>query len=548
METILSFLPLVLTLLLGYLGWRWLQRQSHTAPTQVAIPIPEYKGPLGVLRRHYNGDYSLARSYWGNTLLITLFAPTLGFVLLPLLSQNLPARYASTGALFITALGLFLWTWAVAGTWASADKHVSRGGKPGWASAAKLAIVFGVLRTFTELGQTLPSLSEHWHVAIGEQPGAALRLELRADGKSLLLAGGINDGGADQLARALDLAPAVATVVLESDGGWIREGVRMAEIIRTRGLHTYVETSCSSACTLAFLAGRDRAAAPTARIGFHSPHGVGATEPSENVAAVAQLEQLYRQAGLPEWMLRKIADTPSDRMWYPTVEELLTAGVLTRRSEGGETATLATKVRSKAALVENLKKVDALAALAERFPQEFEATTDAAWGQVQQGATDAQIMATTRTRLAVLIPRLLPGASDAVLLDYWRLVVDQLLALSVSNPAMCAQMAFSKGQAVNILPYLPAELTQRELALNARLIRDFDVARVPKADPVAMERYMGLIGSQMTPEQLKVFADPAARVNRDQLVCDALLAFFRGFQQVEPAKRVQALRLLYVDS
>lgn len=548
METILSFLPLVLTLLLGYFGWRWLRRQSHPSPSLVAAPIPEYKGPLGFLRRHYHGDYSLARSYWVNNLLITWFAPALGLLLLPVLSQNLPARYASAGALFITALGLFLWTWAVAGTWASANKHVSRGGKPGWASAAKVAIVFGVLRTFAELGQMMPSLSEHWHVAMGVQPGAALRLELRADGKSLLLAGGINDGGADQLAQALDLAPAVTTVVLESDGGWIREGMRMAEVIRGRGLHTYVETSCSSACTLAFLAGRERAAAPTARIGFHSPHGIGATEPSENAPAVAQLERLYRQAGLPDWMLRKIADTPSDRMWYPTIEELLAAGVLTRRSEGGETAALATKVRSQAALVEDLKKVDAIRAMAERFPQEFEAAADAAWAQVQQGATDAQVMTTIRARLSDLIPRLLPGASDEVLLAYWALVVDQLQALSERHPAVCAQMAFSKGQTVNTVPYLPAELTQRELALNARLIRDYEAARVPKADPAAMERYMGVLGAQMTPDQLKVFVDPAARVNRDQLACDAMLAFFRGFQQIEPAQRVRALRLLYVDS
>ncbi|MGJ4748744.1 hypothetical protein ACQV5M_20455, partial [Leptospira sp. SA-E8] len=197
----------------------------------------------------------LGRSYWANTLLVSLFAHVLGLMLLPWLNANFPARYGSTGFLAITTFGVVAWTWAVAGTWASANKHAQRGGKPGWAIAAKVVIVLGVLRTFGDIATMMPVLKEHARVASGVQLGPDTVLEMRTDGRSILLSGGINDGSADQLDKALQVAPSVATVVLSSNGGWIREGAMLADVIRKRGLNTYVEGTCESACTIAFLAG-----------------------------------------------------------------------------------------------------------------------------------------------------------------------------------------------------------------------------------------------------------------------------------------------------
>ena len=68
-----------------------------------------YQGPFAFFRKHLNGDYSLGRSYWVNTLLITLFAPLLGVLVLPLLSENAPARYASAAVLLLTSLGVAAW-------------------------------------------------------------------------------------------------------------------------------------------------------------------------------------------------------------------------------------------------------------------------------------------------------------------------------------------------------------------------------------------------------------------------------------------------------
>lgn len=296
------------------------------------LDYPEYKGPFAFFRRHYNGDYSLARSYWVNTFLVSAFAPVMALLLLPFIGDNTQARYGAMAFLFVTTLGVVLWCWAVAGTWASANKHVGRGGKSGWATAAKAIIVFGALRTLVDLAALLPTIKEMSHVATGAQLGPETTLMVSPNGRSILLSGGINDGNAEQLDAALEAAPAVTTVVLDSGGGWIREGELLAEVIRKRGLSTYVSGYCASACTIPFLAGKERIVAPAGQIGFHAGRNVGSMATKPNPEENAQLRAIYRRAGLPDSFVAQVVETPHDGMWHPSHDELLSAGVLTRKA------------------------------------------------------------------------------------------------------------------------------------------------------------------------------------------------------------------------
>jgi hypothetical protein len=230
-------------------------------------------------------------------------------------------------------------------------------GKPGWAAAAKLVVIFGVLGTFGHFADMRAALWKQALVATGAAPSQPATLEMRADGHSILLAGGINDGSAEQLDAALQKAPAVTTLVLSSGGGWVGEAELLANLIRKRGLNTYVEAHCASACTIVFLAGTERTAAPSAKIGFHAARAVGSMgifydEKNDRLRA------LYQNAGLPEAFVRQAINTPSEKMWYPTHEDLRSAGVLTRASMGGQTAALSTAVRSNAGLIAGLKKID----------------------------------------------------------------------------------------------------------------------------------------------------------------------------------------------
>jgi hypothetical protein len=544
----LSLLPLLIVLLIGAAIWIKVRRDARSSPPvpiQGGAPLPEYKGPLAFFRKHYNGDYSLGRSYWLNTFLVSLFAPVLGLLLLPWLSENFSARYSSAGFLFITSLGVVAWFWAVAGTWASASKHVSRGGKSGWAAAAKFMIVMGVLKTFGDVGNLAPALQEHMRVALGAQLGPSTKLEVRADGRSILLSGGINDGTADQLEKALQMTPAVSTVVLSSTGGWIREGQMLAEVIRKRQLNTYVEGHCASACTIALLAGKDRAAAPGAKIGFHASRSVGSQADTPTPEETAQLLAVYRSAGIPDAFVRQVVATPHAQMWYPTHEEMLSAGVLTRQSLGGETAAVATAIRSKESLSAELKKIDVFAALAERSPTDFDRVAEAAWQKVQQGATDAEVTTAARGQLTATMPRFLRLASDDTLVAYQALMQEQLEALRKKDVNACVEMAFPSGQHMSVVGNLPPVLIQREMNLMAQLFREADPKRALKPSQQAVERVVTQAAGRMTQEQLEAFSDTEARRRDPKAACASAIAFFGGLNSIPLAERGRALRVLY---
>lgn len=549
-ENWLGFLPLVFVLLIAGLIWAKVRRDSRNmsaAPVALGgAPIPDYKGPFAFFRRHFNGDYSLARSYWVNTFLVSLFAPVLGLIVLPWLSENFPARYGAAGFLIITALGVAAWFWAVSGTWASANKHVQRGGKSGWATAAKFMIVMGVLKTFGDVGNLMPALQEHLRVAMGAQLGPSTKLELRADGRSILLSGGINDGTGEQLERALQIAPAVTTVVLSSQGGWIREGKMVADVIRRRGLNTYVEGYCASACTIAFLAGSERAAAPSAKIGFHASRSVGSMASTPSSEETAQLRAIYQSAGLPDAFVRQVANTPYEKMWHPSHAELLAAGVLTRRSMGGETAALSTAVRSKDALVAGFKKVDMYAVLAELAPQVFDQVVGAAWEKLRSGATDAEVTMAARAQLTAVLPRFLVLTTDETLVAYQALMQEQLEALRDRDVKACVEMAFPSGQPMNVVGNLPPELQTREPALMTKMLREADPARSIKPSQQAVERVAQRAATGMTQDQLVVFSDEAARRRSPPLLtCNAAISFFAGLNAIPVPERGRALRVLY---
>lgn len=506
-----------------------------------------YNGPFAFLKKHFNGDYSLGRSYWVNTFLISLFSPLLGILILPLLGENAPARYASAAVLILTTLGVVACVWAVSGTWASANKHVSRGGKQFWASAAKAMIVLGIFKTIGDIGNAGSSFVEHWNVALGAQLGPPTQMQIRADGKSLLLKGGINDGTAEELSKALQLAPTVTTVVLSSQGGWVAQGSRVGKVIADRKLNTYVEHECTSACTVAFLAGVQRVAEPDARIGFHSFRTIGA-DSSTASAELALVQETYKASGISPSFIAKIAATPHDKTWYPTHEELLAEGILTRTTMGGETATVSTLVTKRETLAAEFKKVPAFSALADKYPQEFDRVVDKAWEHVQARRPDGEVTAAARAQIGKIAAKLLPVVADSTLLDFNRLIGAQAEALSKKSPEACVELVFPSGKTMNTAALLPHNLALRELDLMAEMIRTSDPSNARRAPKQEAEQAIQRVLSQLTSEQIQMLVSEQQRTASHEGACKAVIAYLRALNSIPEKDRARTLRSIYSDS
>ena len=284
----------------------------------------------GLLWRHLVGDYSLGRSYWLHTVLVGWGLAFAGAYLFREIGDRGSMRSVSIAVLCFEPLVLVVWMWSVFGTTMSAMRRLLSGTQMLWSLLALLSLGVGTLATVHELGKLGPYLREHWAVARGKQPTERFEVRLHDDGRVVAFSGGINDGAAAAIDKAIGDGPKVGTLLLDSPGGWLREGNRMADVVRRYQINTRVEGECFSACTLVLLAGANRSAGDRARIGFHRGRAVGESTEDRALPVSRDEFELYRRAGLKPDFVRRIVGTPNNSIWIPSRYELLREDVLTR--------------------------------------------------------------------------------------------------------------------------------------------------------------------------------------------------------------------------
>ena len=157
------------------------------------------------------------------------------------------------------------------------------------------------------------------------------QITLTVAGPDLHLDGVIPIGITARVAALLEAHPDITTLILNSPGGQIPAARTLATLVEDAGLDTHVAASCSSACTLVFMAGTTRTLGPDGRLGFHSyalliPSG----HPNIDPAAELQRDLAYLEArGMAPAFLARIPDVAPTQMWFPTRGELIQAGILT---------------------------------------------------------------------------------------------------------------------------------------------------------------------------------------------------------------------------
>ena len=170
-----------------------------------------------------------------------------------------------------------------------------------------------------------PRLSD---MAVVQAEAAPTRVALGSGGRDVRLAGELTEGVADRLARLLDEHPRVERIHLTSEGGLVDEGAAIGALVARHGLVTYVPDYCVSACTLAFVRGRERLVAEGARLGFHAPYETGPFG-IEVAADSAPERAAYLAAGLEPAFVDAALKVRPDDLMIPDVARLVAARVAT---------------------------------------------------------------------------------------------------------------------------------------------------------------------------------------------------------------------------
>lgn len=280
------------------------------------------------LQRHWRGQLPLARSYWVNGVAVNIILTIAALVATGFGTSRYLQAFA-WAFLGLIALTIVLRTWSLVGIWRSAGRHAARGGSTFWGFVARIMVVLGVLVFLAQTPALWLQTKEFAQIAVGRDPiGQAAALSVSKDGSTIDLDGYIVAGSVSDLADVLDQAPGVKLIRLASQGGRIAPALDMADMIRERGLETRVDSSCESACTLLFLAGKLRTASPIAQVGFHQPDFPGVS-PQEREAMIAENRSDYVSAGIDRSFVDRIMKVPPNEIWYPGHQELIDAGVLT---------------------------------------------------------------------------------------------------------------------------------------------------------------------------------------------------------------------------
>ncbi len=136
----------------------------------------------------------------------------------------------------------------------------------------------------------------------------------------------------------------MTTVRLNSGGGRVAEAQKMSDLIRARGLATYVTRECESACTIVFLGGTQRFLYTTAKLGFHQPWARGMTERDQRIAIAQEQARLQALFGLSRGFAERANTASPSGMWYPDQAELLRERVVGAVSDHERNATLVVAV------------------------------------------------------------------------------------------------------------------------------------------------------------------------------------------------------------
>lgn len=523
--------------------------ESHTLPditsttTSTAIPSSRRQSNSNYFVRHWRGELSLGISYWLNGGVFTSFAVAILIAAVEIMVKDgYTLRTISLASLSILLFSVIAGLWSLVGIWRSANHHVGRGGKAGWASAARIGVVFGTLAMTGQLFATIiPQVKELALIASGNDPMGTVSITIAANGQSVIIIGMFGEGSAAEVERILDAAPGVTSLVLNSAGGRLHEAKRLASVVQSRALNTYVEGQCASACTYVFLAGRDRAATPNAQIGFHRPSFPGLDADAQEAMTRSMLD-VYRAAKLPERFIQRIAKTPPEGMWYPTRDELISAQVITRVSLGGEAAIAGLAMRSKQELLLIFRNNPLYDAIEKRFPGTVQKAVETAWAAKEGGGTDADLQTAIRGVIMGIYPELLKTTDVPTLESYVKLMISQMSAAQAISGEACAKLLDGK---LDITKTLPPNIAEQEKQLLWQALKSSHTTAPTPPDPALFAEIIQKATVNLPKRYVDVVADQNAYANQPDLICEATRAFFGSINALPSEERGIALRGLF---
>lgn len=275
------------------------------------------------------------------------------------------------------------------------------------------------------------------HATAPEAPST--RIVLGPGERDIRLSGELTEGAAERLAGLIEAHRTVERIHLTSEGGLVDEGAAIGALIAEHGLVTYVPDYCVSACTLAFVRGRERLVLAEARLGFHAPYETGPFG-VEIAADSAPERAAYLAAGISADFVDAALKVRPDDLMIPDTDTLVRAGVATGRVDAYRfpDSTLddgADPERARTVILRDVPLLDAVEAGAPGTIAPI-----AAWylDGYRRGRSEGDAVDGVRRMAAQAVARSLAEADPAALTDLGRMILQTMRRPSPDRRRICA--------------------------------------------------------------------------------------------------------------
>ena len=279
---------------------------------------------MSYLMAHWLGKLPLGITLWINlvTLLIVISYAEL-FLLSKLTTDPAQLIYLTLFSLFLTRLIIF--PWQLIGLLRAIEfdylEHKNLLKTRALQGFALLTILFTLVYCLEVIQGTLYYLKQ---VESYSRPGekVAYQLTVSKDQQQLIIRGDLDIGVTTAVRATITTHPLIRSVVLQSRGGQIYEGRGLAKLFTEQEIDTYVYAECSSACTTAFIGGKQRYIGTQGKLGFHQ-YRVETSKTSQfvhfyDLRAEQQRDlALFKARGIDQVFLNRVFDQPASRIWFP---------------------------------------------------------------------------------------------------------------------------------------------------------------------------------------------------------------------------------------
>ncbi|MDO6568907.1 hypothetical protein Q4561_17675 [Alteromonas sp. 1_MG-2023] len=524
-----------------------LQKAQQAASSYNEVPHPNW------LIRFWKGQVSLPISYWVVGILISLGTLALSaFVEIKI--DNASSRIELGIYMMLLYLVLVpVITWQSVGIIRSAIRHPHRGGSQGWSIVAIVMVAIGIIRFSIDFYQSgVPIITESISLIGADSTYPATQFRVLNDGTELELYGGIEIGSELLLLEALQQNENVSTIHLHSIGGRLIGALRLADIVKEYNLNTYVKTSCASACTIVYLAGKERLLGEDGVLQFHAP-ALGGKSLHDNTDLNGAFDGAYKDAGVPNWFAKKIRNTPNTELWAPSHKELLRAGIVSRivdSSAYGFSGFGDENEINTQAVESGLLTHAYLVAMKDKDPDTYYRIVTINEEGLREGASINTIATEAQAVLEQRVTYYIAHGSDADIVDYWQVIIKQMQELQGQHPLACAAFVYPEevplehhaGNEVQ----LSSEVRALELEALARLIANQQVSPSLYSDEESDDMITTLVTDMQdnSKAHFEVVVVPENFVDSPDIMCSAAIEIQQRFIDYEVQTAAKLLRTI----